>query len=139
MTTFSTALPRRKVQVFRDIALPQTRALPAQNVLPYSTLSIVSIGCIALFVAFVFMYQTPVVEAMKFAPKALLSSVFIILAPAVALLTSFLALRRYVQSREQIRGMGLAYISFVISTIYFITALAMPLVLLGFYLLYVTT
>jgi hypothetical protein len=62
---------------------------------------------------------------------------FVVVAPALALYFSVVSLRRYVKHHHEVRGMFLAYVSFVVSSLYFITALAMPLVLLGLYVMYV--
>lgn len=128
------------------IALPRGRqlkiALPSfgtnrTHATPFSTLAIASIGCIALFVSFIIAYQFSAFENMASVSKALLSTLFVVLAPAFALVFSTLSLRRYVKMHTKVRGMVLAYISFVISAIYFAAALAMPVVLLGMYLVYV--
>jgi hypothetical protein len=67
----------------------------------------------------------------------MLSMLFVVITPALALLFSIISLRRYVKFHTEVRGMFLAYISFFISSLYFVTALAMPIVLLGLYLMYV--
>ncbi|MCC2630405.1 MAG: hypothetical protein K0S38_214 [Candidatus Paceibacter sp.] len=127
MTTI--AIPRRRIRAFRPaIAIEST---------PYSSLALASIGCIGLFISFILLYQFGIFDSVSFATTALWSSLFLIIAPALALVFSVMALRRYVKLHEQVRGMFLAYISFALSGIYFATALAMPIVFLGFYAVYV--
>jgi hypothetical protein len=127
MTTI--ALPRRRIKAFRP-------ALAVEAV-PYSTLALASIGCVALFISFILFYQTGFFNSLSFAATAFWSSLFIVIAPALALVFSVIALRRYIKLHEQVRGMFLAYISFAVSATYFVTALAMPLVFLGLYFIYV--
>jgi hypothetical protein len=130
MTTI--ALPQRKI---RAINLPQSQALAP--VAPFSIMAIASIACIGLFVGFLALYHTSMIQSLHMASKALIAFLFVVVAPGLALYFSAVSLHAYIKMQTNVRGMLLAYISFVISAVYFVTALAMPFILLGFYLLYV--
>src|SRR4051812_17506107 len=125
------------------IAIPQRKSVDRNFIpyrsqsIPFSGMAIMSSVCTLLFLAFIVMYQTSTFNAMPVQTKALWSGLFIIITPAIALVLSVISLRRYVKSHTQVRGMVLAYVAFVINALYFLTALAMPLVLLGFYIVYV--
>lgn len=133
MTTI--AIPRGKIDAIQQPA----RSIPVSGARSsrYSVMALASIGCIALFLSFIALYQTSIFEHISFTTKALLSFLFVVAAPGLALYFSVTSLHRYVHNRSEVRGLGLAYVSFVISAVYFVTALAMPFVLIGFYLMYV--
>ncbi len=127
MTTI--AIPRKRIQ---SLYQPMVRKAS-----PFSAHAIASVFCTALFISFVGIYQTATFEALTSTSKAMLSMLFVVVAPALALYFSVTSLRRYVKQHNEVRGMFLAYISFVVSSLYFVTALAMPLVLLGLYVVYI--
>lgn len=127
------ALPRGK-QLVIDIP---SFSFGRNQTKPFSTLAFASVGCLILFLAFIIAYQTAAFENMTTVSKTLLSGMFVIIAPALAFIFSVLSLRRYVKDHNQVSGMIFAYISFIVSSIYIVTALAMPLLLLGMYVVYV--
>lgn len=126
MTTI--ALPRKRIKAYYEPVLYET---------PYSTYAVWSILCVGLFLGFLGLYQTSILERLPDGIVMVGSMLFVIVAPALAFIFSVISLRRYVQFRSKVKGMFLAYISFFISALYFITAVAMPVVLLGLYIVYV--
>jgi hypothetical protein len=122
------AIPRRRLESFKS-TFSRTTA--------FSSLALASGLCLALFLVYLIAYQTSAFDSWTTATKAFWSGVFAVICPALALVFSTMSLRRYVKMHQQVRGMVLAYISFSISSLYFVTALAMPFVLLGLYLVYV--
>ncbi len=132
MTTI--AVPLRKTY-----SRPQqpARVATVENA-PFSLMAAASAGFMALFIGFIALYaKLSFIQDMHVVGKASLGFLFIIVAPACALYFSIVALRGYIKNPSPVRGMPLAYASFVLSAIYFVTALALPFVLLGSYFLYV--
>jgi hypothetical protein len=122
------ALPRKRIRLF-----DQAR----QRVAPYSLYAVLSITCTAAFILYVLAYSSTMFNP-ESVSHILMTSFFILGAPALGLCFSVVALRRYVKKHEEVRGMFLAYVSFFVSSLYFVTALAMPLVLLVMYVVYVS-
>jgi hypothetical protein len=71
-----------------------------------------------------------------------LSSVFnfsvfyVLVVPALALVLAVLGIRQIKMNKTHDRGIALSYVALGITTFYFMIALAIPLVLLGLYIIY---
>jgi hypothetical protein len=127
MTTI--AIPRKSIETHYQTVV--------RRVSPYSFHALLSIFCIIIFASFLMMYQMAAFDALSSTSRAMLTMLSVVVAPALGLYFSVISLRRYVKQHHEVRGMFLAYISFFVSSLYFVTALAMPLVLLGMYVIYV--
>src|SRR5207253_2039836 len=92
--------------------------------------------CILSFILYVFAYRTTMLYDLTLF-KAFVTFLFVVIAPALALIFSVIALRYAIKFQFEMRGMTLAYLSFFVSALYFMTALAMPIVLLGLYFMYI--
>ncbi len=95
----------------------------------YNKFAIVSLLLASLFVLYFLLPHGGV-----FAPVFNLSVLYILIVPAVAMVTSVLAIRQMHQTHE--RGHMMTYFALGITTLYFMVALAIPLVLVGLYIIY---
>ncbi len=108
----------------------QTAAIPHHNVLGhYNKYAVLSMIFAALFVAyFIIPHQGIVNLIFRF------EVFFIVFVPFIALIFSIISLRQISHNHD--KGMTLSYIALGISGLYFMVALAIPVVLLGLYLIY---
>lgn len=114
------------------ITPPLERVVP----IPYSSHAILSTVLISFFLLAIAGYERYFFSILPF-PRPFTTGFLILVAPALALIFSVISLRQGIKLRMQMRGMVLAYISFFISTFYFVIILALPLVLLCLYIMYV--
>jgi hypothetical protein len=119
------------------IAIPLRKSLgfTGASTRPFSTHAIASIFCTSLFLLYIATFKTSMLFEITFI-EMLLSAFCIVLAPALALWFSVVSLRNGIKMKLQIRGMYLAYFSFFVSALYFVTAFATPIVLLLLYFIY---
>jgi hypothetical protein len=88
-----------------------------------------SLALVALFVLYFF-----IPHGGAFRPVFGLSMLYIVILPIVAMVFSIKSLRQIAHTND--RGRVLSYIALGITTLYFMVALAIPLVLVGLYLIY---
>jgi hypothetical protein len=115
------ALPRRRLATSAAITTQQ----------PFNTYAIASAACLMIFASYLLAFRHAL------AAQPVWTLLCLIIAPALALVFSVKSLHSFVKYKSEARGMVLAYISFIVSAFYFIAALALPFVLLGFYIVYV--
>ncbi len=109
----------------RAITLP---ALPAA-LKYYNKYSIASLSLATLFVFYFILPHGGVLH-----PLFSLSVFYILILPMMSLALSVMAIRQIYRTND--RGIILSYIALGVTTLYFMVALAVPLVLIGLYLLY---
>jgi hypothetical protein len=114
----------------RALALPRTLALPAlpDALKQYNKYSILSLALAALFILYFIIPHSVLYPLLSF------NVFYILIVPAAALVLSVIAIRQIYGTQE--KGIVLSYIALGITTLYFMVALAIPLVLIGLYLLY---
>jgi hypothetical protein len=109
----------------------QTLTLPAIPVAlkQYNKYSLLSLSLALIFILYFIIPHGGILQ-----PLLGFSVFYILVVPALALVLSVIAIRQIYKT--QARGITLSYIALSITTLYFMVALAIPLVLLGLYIIY---
>ncbi|MDQ3014716.1 MAG: hypothetical protein M3Q73_02545 [bacterium] len=115
----------------RSLVRPQALNYPSvpASLKQYNLYSFLSLALVALFILYFILPHTGVL-----APLFDLNVVFILFVPAAALILSVMGIRQF--STNHNRGVVMSYIALGITTLYFMVALAIPLVLIGLYIIY---
>ncbi|MES2437372.1 MAG: hypothetical protein V4519_05180 [Patescibacteria group bacterium] len=107
-----------------------SRSFQASNALQaVNKAALVSISLTVLFLSY---FLVPHVGVFSYIFDA--SLLFVILAPVVALFSAVVSLRQIHRSGD--KGLTISYVALGITSLYFMVALAVPIVLIGTYLLY---
>ncbi len=101
-------------------------SLPTQNYNKYTFMSLV---LVALFILYFFVPHVGVLNSVFN-----LSIVFVVFIPLAAFVLSLISVRQISQTHG--KGMVLSYIALGVTSLYFMVALAVPVVIVGFYILY---
>jgi hypothetical protein len=105
---------------------PQAALAPLKQ---YNKYSLMSIVLAALFILYFFLPHGGALQ-----PVFGMSVLYVLFVPIAALVTSIIAVRQISHSHD--KGLIMSYITLSITTLYFMVALAIPVVLIGLYLLY---
>jgi EamA domain-containing membrane protein RarD len=95
----------------------------------YNKYSLLSLGFAFLFILYFLIPHSGPLSALFS-----LSIVYLVLLPALAFLFAVLSLRQIARTQE--KGSLLSYVALGVASLYFIVALAIPFVLIGYYLVY---
>jgi cytochrome bd-type quinol oxidase subunit 2 len=108
---------------------PQTLSLPLQRVWRFNLNAFLSLVLAAIFILYFSLPHSGV-----FRGVFQLSVLYLIFIPAIAFVLSVVGLRQI--SRTHDRGIVFGVVALFVTSLYFIVALATPIVLLGLYIVY---
>ncbi len=97
----------------------------------YNKAAYISLALVLLFVLYVFLPHPTFLR-----PILNFSVFYILIVPLAAFILSIFAIKHAARSEEAEKGTAFGYVALSVTTLYFMTALAIPVVLIGCYLLY---
>ncbi len=118
MTTITFHTPHIIQKSIRALHFPYT----------YPT-ALLSLAFMSMFIVYVFLPHPPALRSLMN-----LSVLFVVVLPLVSFVLSIISIRQGLYNHE--KGIYLAYSAFALASLYFMTALAVPLVLLIYYVVY---
>jgi hypothetical protein len=99
----------------------------------YNKAAVASLTLVGIFLLYLFMPYTSALNRLFHFNYSLL---FIVLVPLVAFALAIFSIKHASRIQRKEKGTSLGYIALGVTTLYFMTALAIPVVLIGCYLLY---
>jgi EamA domain-containing membrane protein RarD len=99
--------------------------------LHYNKYAYASLALALLFVFYIFLpHPAPLKSLFSF------TVFFILIVPISAFILSIMSIRHAARTKEAEKGTTLGYVALGVTSLYFMTALAIPVVLVGLYVLY---